>query len=195
MGILLAVLIASCTTNSDRRNEQRDRLLDTVRSRSEARRAQLGDNPFAALGEAYSLQEHARAHQDSAILLLALQSRHVKTRALALSEEQRRIIEQKSVQLAESNSLRELLLDIVTHDVLNPFSAIQSAAEVLKLRPDNQRMLDIIISSSTHAEITHYFYNEDTDSDSMIRSDRRALVSAPGPMRLHMRRFKGAAIE
>ena len=37
----------------------------------------------------------------------------------------------------------------MTHDVLNPFSAIQTAAEVLRIKPDNQRMLDVIITSST----------------------------------------------
>lgn len=84
-----------------------------------------------------------------ALLLLVWRSRQMKARALALSEEQRRIIAQTSEQLAEANSLRELLLDIVTHDVLNPFSAIQTAAEVLKMKPDNQRMLDVIITSST----------------------------------------------
>lgn len=82
------------------------------------------------------------------LLLLVWRSRQMKARALALSEEQRRIIEETSRQLEEANSLRQLLLDIVTHDVLNPFTAIQSAAEVLKLRPDNPRMLDIIHTSS-----------------------------------------------
>ena len=51
-------------------------------------------------------------------------------------------------ELAESNSLRELLLDIITHDLKNPASVIYSMSEMARTElPDNEIIDSIYVSS------------------------------------------------
>ena len=83
-----------------------------------------------------------------ALLVFLFISRKRKVAMLRIVEQKNRIIEQKSRQLAESNALRELLLDIVTHDLANPAATIAGSVSLLKEDlPDNE-FSDILQKSS-----------------------------------------------
>ncbi len=81
------------------------------------------------------------------ILALVLLNRRRKVRALAVQAEQQRRLEEASHRLEESNSLKEMLLDVMAHDLRNPVSTIGTAIEVLELQPDNPRMLHVVRDS------------------------------------------------
>ncbi len=73
--------------------------------------------------------------------------RKMKEAQLALEESEKRY-RQLSEELAQSNNLKDLLLDIITHDIKNPAGVIQVAAGLaLTEDPDNER-LDLINGSS-----------------------------------------------
>lgn len=83
-----------------------------------------------------------------ALLVFLFISRKRKVDMLRLVEQKNHIIEQKSRQLAESNALKELLLDIVTHDLANPATTIAGSVSLLKGElPDNE-FTDILQKSS-----------------------------------------------
>lgn len=84
-----------------------------------------------------------------AVLLLVLRNRRMKVRALAQLEEKNRIIELTSERLADSNQLKELLLDVITHDLISPLSTIRGSAEMLQEDPANAQLVDILLRSST----------------------------------------------
>jgi signal transduction histidine kinase/Tfp pilus assembly protein PilF len=82
------------------------------------------------------------------LLIVMFISRRRKVAANALLEEQNRLIAIKSEQLAESNAIKELLLDIITHDLFNPAGTIRNSADLLKQDlPDND-LADIVYRSS-----------------------------------------------
>jgi signal transduction histidine kinase len=82
------------------------------------------------------------------LLTVVLLNRRTKVRSLRLLEEQKAIIERTSEQLAESNRLKELLLDVITHDLIGPVSTISGTAELLREQQGDPRLLDIISRSS-----------------------------------------------
>jgi signal transduction histidine kinase len=84
-----------------------------------------------------------------AVMLLVLRNQRMKVRALAQLEEKNRIIEQTSERLAESNQLKELLLDVITHDLVSPLSTIRGSAEMLLEDPGNTQLVDVLLRSST----------------------------------------------
>ncbi|MCB2205768.1 tetratricopeptide repeat-containing sensor histidine kinase [bacterium] len=75
-------------------------------------------------------------------------ARRRRMSALAMLEEQKRITEQKSEQLTQSNAIKELLLDIITHDLSNPAGTIRNAATLLKDEKQQDELLDIVYRSS-----------------------------------------------
>lgn len=82
------------------------------------------------------------------LLGVVLVNRRAKVRSLHQMEEQKAIIERTSEQLAESNRLKELLLDVITHDLIGPVSTISGTADLLQEHPGDPRLLDIITRSS-----------------------------------------------
>jgi signal transduction histidine kinase len=82
------------------------------------------------------------------LVLLVLRIRRATMRTLAQLEEKNRIIEQTSEQLIESNQLKELLLDVITHDLISPQSTIRGSAEMLQEDPGNRHLVDVIVRSS-----------------------------------------------
>lgn len=81
------------------------------------------------------------------ILALVLLNRRRKVRALAVQAEQQRRLEESSRMLEESNSFKEMLLDIMAHDLRNPVSSIGTAIEVLELQPGHPHMVRVIRDS------------------------------------------------
>ncbi len=69
-------------------------------------------------------------------------------------ETERKLIEsenrhrQMSEKLNRANSLKELLLDIITHDLKNPAGVIKSIAEIMKSRKPDSEMIEIIQQGS-----------------------------------------------
>lgn len=61
------------------------------------------------------------------------------------SEEKHRLL---SEQLYESNNIKELLLDVITHDLRNPAGVISGMVELLKEEIDNNELIDYISESS-----------------------------------------------
>jgi PAS domain S-box-containing protein len=61
------------------------------------------------------------------------------------SEEKHRLL---SEQLYESNNIKELLLDVITHDLRNPAGVISGMVELLKEEIEDNEMLDYIRESS-----------------------------------------------
>ncbi|NQV14852.1 PAS domain S-box protein [bacterium] len=53
-------------------------------------------------------------------------------------------------ELVETNALKELLLDIITHDLKNPASTIYSMSEMLKIESPDNEYIDLIYLSSTN---------------------------------------------
>lgn len=82
------------------------------------------------------------------LVLLVLRIRRATMRTLAQLEEKNRIIEQTSEQLIESNQLKELLLDVITRDLISPQSTIRGSAEMLQEDPGNRQLVDVIVRSS-----------------------------------------------
>ncbi len=86
-----------------------------------------------------------------AILLVVLfLNRRAKVRAFSQLAEKNLIIEQASERLQDSNNLKELLLDVITHDLISPLSTLRGAAQLLQEDPHNERLVDVIVRSSTH---------------------------------------------
>ena len=83
-----------------------------------------------------------------ALLVFLFISRKRKVEMLRLVEQKNHIIEQKSRQLAESNALKELLLDIVTHDLANPATTIAGSVSLLKDELSDNEFADILQKSS-----------------------------------------------
>lgn len=81
-------------------------------------------------------------------LTIVQRNRRSTIRALKQVEEQKAIVVQTSEKLAESNRLKELLLDVITHDLIGPVSTISGSADLLREQPDNTHLLDIITRSS-----------------------------------------------
>jgi signal transduction histidine kinase len=75
--------------------------------------------------------------------------RMVEEREKALEKlgESLKDLEQLSLRLSQSNSMKDLLLDIITHDVKNPAGTILSAVELLKQEDMNDEVLGIIQKS------------------------------------------------
>ncbi len=101
------------------------------------------------------------------LLLVQYLSRKRRNHALHLLEKQNEVIEQKSEQLIESNAIKELLLDIITHDLSNPAGTIRNTAGLLaEDEPDNElhdiilrssgRLIDIIENARTLSQATVY---------------------------------------
>lgn len=86
------------------------------------------------------------------LLVVLVIAWRAKTRTLRLVEEQKRIIERTSEQLAESNNLKAMLLDVITHDLVGPLSTIRGSAEMLAEQPDNTALVDIIRRASAHVD-------------------------------------------
>ena len=61
-------------------------------------------------------------------------------------ETQRRVLVEK--ELAESDNLKELLLDIITHDLRNPAASIFSFSEIAQKSLPGNKIIDLIHSSS-----------------------------------------------
>lgn len=72
-GVVFAFLLAACNSH-DEHEVALTRQMDAVKQRSTEIRAQLGDDPVAALEEAYALRAQAQALGDSSIELLALRT-------------------------------------------------------------------------------------------------------------------------
>ena len=70
-----------------------------------------------------------------------------RERALEELEGSLKKLEQLSSKLSESNSMKDLLLDIITHDVKNPAGAICGTVELLKQDHLNEELFDIIQKS------------------------------------------------
>lgn len=86
------------------------------------------------------------------LLVVLVIAWRAKTRTLGLVEEQKRIIERTSEQLGESNNLKAMLLDVITHDLVGPLSTIRGSAELLAEQPDNMALVDIIRRASAHVD-------------------------------------------
>lgn len=86
------------------------------------------------------------------LLVVLVIAWRAKTRTLAIVEEQKRIIERTSDQLGESNNLKAMLLDVITHDLVGPLSTIRGSAELLAEQPDNTALVDIIQRASAHVD-------------------------------------------
>lgn len=83
-----------------------------------------------------------------ALIVFLYISRRRKIAMLALLEEKNRIIENKSEALAESNGIKELLLDIVTHDLANPAATIAGGLSLLRTDAVDTDIIDILGKSS-----------------------------------------------
>ncbi|MDT8323827.1 MAG: tetratricopeptide repeat protein [Bacteroidota bacterium] len=83
-----------------------------------------------------------------AMLFLQYRSRKRRLAAHHMLEEQKRVIEEKSDKLAESNAIKELLLDIITHDLSNPAGTIRNSAALLREDGPDNELLDIVYRSS-----------------------------------------------
>lgn len=86
------------------------------------------------------------------LLVVLVIAWRAKTRTLRLVEEQKQIIERTSEQLVESNNLKAMLLDVITHDLVGPLSTIRGSAELLAEQPDNAALVDIIRRASAHVD-------------------------------------------
>ncbi len=124
---------------------------DLERSRSENKQLRL-EAEIAALA-AEGDQNRMLAAVVIIVLLgvllgFVLINRRAKIRSLHALERQKAIIERTSDQLAESNRLKELLLDVITHDLIGPVSTISGTTDLLHEQPGDPRLLDIITRSS-----------------------------------------------
>jgi PAS domain S-box-containing protein len=72
-------------------------------------------------------------------------SRKYEEEKVRRSEEKHRLL---SKQLYESNNIKELLLDVITHDLRNPVGVISGMVELLKEEIDNNEMIEYIGESS-----------------------------------------------
>ncbi len=71
-----------------------------------------------------------------------------RERALEKLEGSLKKLDQLSSKLSQSNSMKDLLLDIITHDVKNPAGAIYGAVELLKQDHLDDELLEMIQKSS-----------------------------------------------
>jgi signal transduction histidine kinase len=70
-----------------------------------------------------------------------------REQALEKLEESLKELEQVSLKLSQSNSMKDMLLDIITHDVKNPAGTILGAVDLLKQDSIDNEILEIIQKS------------------------------------------------
>lgn len=103
------------------------------------------EEPITVLWSVSPVQDLSGKHDG--FIIVGKDIRKMKEAQLALEESERRY-RGLAEELDQSNKLKDLLLDIITHDIKNPVGVIQTAAymESTKL-PDNEA-LELITNSS-----------------------------------------------
>jgi len=95
-----------------------------------------------SVSEVHDLNGHVEG-----FILVGKDYRKIKEaqQALEKSEQRYKLLAE---ELAMSNTLKELLLDIITHDIKNPVSVIQGISEILKEENPEDETIDLILNST-----------------------------------------------
>ena len=95
--------------------------------------------------ESQFMEEDVRLLETAAVQIAQTLNRKRTEREIAESEKEHRLL---ATELGEANGMKELLLDVITHDLRNPASVISGIVELMEYEIEEQELVEVLKGSS-----------------------------------------------